>query len=228
MNENALPLEHVAKSDSSTESNMILHTSELKSKLFALCLEYLHSFGVDEQYIIQFDEHMVDVHWKNGAVHGVIVCILCKHENNKKKKNAHSVRYYESAGSNYWVLSNFKKHLEKMHNLVSILPDLLTKQSRQNRLPLKELKEENGLKNDTSIEYIEVPIIDSQDTVEEVKSSIVQSITDNSVCEKSINTQNEWLYKQLSKQITDMVRVVLVNSDVTSNLNLNFQMNSKW
>lgn len=210
VNENTVPFEHKVKSKTLTitEAGIKLNDFELKSKLFSMCSQYFQLLDVDKQVVAQFNESMIDLQSKRGAVYGIITCILCENDDatKKKKKNTHSVRYYESPNSKYWILSNFKKHLENTHNLVSIQADLRTKKNRQQRLPLKERNEVNDLKDDTSIEYIEVPIINSQKDAA------------NSITISSIGSVNDWMYTQLSKQISDMVGAVLVNSDVTNNM----------
>lgn len=222
--ENAVPFESVDEKKSNgsaiTEAEMKSHHSELKSKLFSMCFQYLQAFDLDEQLVMQFNEHMVDLRWKNGAIYGIITCVLCENDgsNKKKKSNAHSVRYYESPSSKYWILSNFKKHMNKVHNLVSDEADLRKKTNRQKRIPLKELNEVNDLNGDkNSIEYIDVPIIDSQNVAEDDIHLVVHSTVDLD-CKKTIGTDENWLYTQLSKQISDMVGVVLRNDDVTNNM----------
>lgn len=186
---------------------------------------YSQVFQVDKHLIEQFNERMIDLDLKNGAVNGIITCILCENDNankKKKKKNAHSVRYHKSPSSNYWILSNFKKHLENMHNLVSIQSDLRTKTNRTKQLPLNVLKENNDLKDDKLMEYINVPIIDSQDENEEIENSIMHSTVELD-CEKTIDAESDWLYSQLSTQILDMVGVVLRNGDITDNMKINIE-----
>lgn len=79
-----------------SETEMESQHSELKSKLFSLCLENMQAFKVHEQLIKQFNEHMIHLRWNDVAV-----------------------RHFQSPGSSYWILSNYKKHLEKVHNLFS-------------------------------------------------------------------------------------------------------------
>lgn len=216
-NENSVSFESEKKSNAlaTTENEMKLHYSELKSKLFSMCLQHLQAFQLDEQLVIQFDERMVDLNWKNGAIYGVITCILCENDDSmkKKKKNGHSVRYYESP--KYWIISNFKKHLEKIHNLMSFQADLRKKMNRQKRIPLKVLNKVDDPKHDESIEYIDVPVIDSKNSIEDDAHLMVYSTLESDVV-ATIDIQNDWLYTQLSKQISEMIGVVLRNGDVTS------------
>lgn len=222
IDENAVPLEFVDKKKSNvsinTETEIKSNHSQLESKLFSMCSEYLKALNVDEQLVMQFNERMVDLRLKNGCIYGVITSVLCENDdsNKEKKRNAHSVRYYESPNSNYWILSNFKKHLKNVHHLDTDEADLRKKTHRQKRKPLKDLNDVSDSKdNDKSIEFIEVPIIDSQDLAED--AGHVHSTVDLD-CEKTIGTEEHWLYAQLSKQISDMIGVVLQTGDVTANV----------
>lgn len=211
--ENSVPFQFENKSNklSMSDTEMELHHSELKAKLFSMCLQCFQAFDLDEQLIVQFDEHMIDLQSKNGALYGIITCILCKNDDsNKTKKNmsGHSVRYYESPGSNYWILSNFKKHLKKTHHLMSSQADL----RKRKRVPLKTLNEAvefEGLKDGESVEYIDVEIVDPVENADQLNGS------SHEVDSAEIATNDDWLFPQLSQQISDMVGVVLTNGDCT-------------
>ena len=228
--ENAVPLVSVDEKKINKPANeMKLNQSDLKTKLFSMCREYLQAFELDEPLVMQFNERMVDVCVKNGATCGKITCVLCEtgDSHKKKKKNACSIRYYESSRSNFWILSNFKTHMRKVHNLTSDEADLRTKTHRQKRTPLKDLNDVNDLKCDNkSIEYIDVPIYESQNSVDDSAHLIVHTTIElDSV--KTVESEKNWLYTQLSKQISDMVGVTLKNGDVTNNVQFVFANENK-
>lgn len=216
-NENALESLDQDNGNSSTftEAKLKSSHSELKSKLFSLCLENMQAFGVNEKLIMQFGEHMVDLVCKNGAIHGTIECILCINaESQSKKKNAHSVRYYEHQGSNYWVLSNFKKHLEKVHNLVSSSDFRKKRPKSSKETPKRVLKEANDSKKDPLIEVINVPVHISDAANENTPDLTVHFPVGFQVRKHTVNA-SDWLYTQLSKQIPDMVATNLHTGDDT-------------
>lgn len=233
------------KSLAISETEMESQHSELKSKLFSLCLENMQAFKVHEQLIKQFNEHMIQLRWNDGVISGSIECILCKNDkenHSKKKKDSYSVRYFQSPGSSYWILSNYKKHLEKMHNLFSS-SDLRSKKKHHNRLPKKTSNKTSDSKKSMSIEIVELPVFNSDDDVKEdtnlrvhspagsIHSNAMKSKNDN-LTEMVTNTdiivyspagsvslEDDWLYTQLSNQIADMIGTTLESGDITEIMN---------
>lgn len=217
VDENSVPFEFENESNglATTKVELKLHHSELKSKLFSMCLQYFQAFYLDEQLIVQFDEHMIDMQFKNGVLYGIITCILCKNDDSikKKKKTAHSVQYHASPNSSYWILSNFKKHLEKKHKLMSNQADL----RKQKRVPLKSLNENvefEDLKADKSVEFVDVPIeivpVENADQLNVLLHDV------DSADSAAIATKENWLFLQLAQQISIMVGVALTNGEQTS------------
>lgn len=69
--------------------------------------------------IEEINEDFVSIHNDDGRqIHGEIVCIACnidRKEKSKPKKISYNI---DRNGNGCWVMSNFKKHLERSHHLI--------------------------------------------------------------------------------------------------------------
>lgn len=88
--------------------------ADLKNSLFIkvkMCFESYNS--VDPSQVKQFNQNMIELSIINeGIIRAFVHCIFCR-ETKKQKKII--VFHQSSQNSNYWIISNFKKHLDKDH-----------------------------------------------------------------------------------------------------------------
>lgn len=144
----------------------------LKEKLFEKVKACIASTGNEVEAL---DPNIVEVELAAGGsqIYGSVICVLCD-EMGQSKKSKKRV-FYQETGDN-WVLSNFKKHLVKAHQLNP-------KSSRKKHAV--ETPENNKPEEESVIEI-----------------DIEPSSTPNA---ELVQIENDWLYKQLADQIAIMV-----------------------
>lgn len=212
--------------------------ADLKCELYQKVNFYFESYEVEEADIMSLDLDMIKVFSVGDSIYGSIVCVICKNENAKNQKPKR-VYYHESSESSYWVMSNFLKHLEKYHHLVSTQKYLSKKAKRKKVVHDNMLKPKNSFSGDHSIAKIDsAPILEpltksvesTIETFEEIQVDVFENENQDEneiVCDSSEPQQeviqNELLYKQLSQQITKMIEAVLINSDVQESMKFNFK-----
>lgn len=90
---------------------------EMKSLLIDKVETCLLKHGATELVDIANLNEIVHVTTENHRVYGNITCVICQNTN-KKKKSKHRIAYCPI--KNYWIMSNFVKHLVDYHRLKSI------------------------------------------------------------------------------------------------------------
>lgn len=97
-------------------STCMLEDKDIHSKLFEHAIKILRKNGVGKTTIEQFTQSMtsIDSSGTNG-IEGNVHCILCK----CAKLNRNPITVQSKTSGNppkvYWTMSNFSKHLEKVH-----------------------------------------------------------------------------------------------------------------
>lgn len=139
----------------------------------------------DSSELYQFDISMVSVDVSSNAIIGKIVCIFCKNVNKV---------YHDSK---YWVLSNFKKHLEKCRK--------------------------NMCHHSDQLQYIFVENVPNQISNNDITITSRKSFSNgiDVLCDLD-NKQNE-IYFQICKQNTLALASVLRNEDLQTNVSLMFE-----
>lgn len=181
--------------------------SQLFNALFDSASNCLKGYNVD---MTTWSEKCVNVDatGTNGHIH----CILC--DSDEKPK---SVSYYFSERrSSFWVMSNFKKHLEKVHFLELSRPNTVKLEPVKHKLirkrPAKTSEKNLTIKQETEIktqhtEHDSTLVI----KVDDIDSSIELIPVDDQ--DSSFTTREPQLYTQISEQIRAMVAAALINSE---------------
>lgn len=192
--------------------------SELKLQLFVKIETDLRSHGVNEEMIAQFSEKMVDIEiCEDDNIYGNVMCVVCGNGGEKKKPKPKRVYYHVSPDAHYWVSSNFSKHLKSVHKLTPHQP--ISRKTQRQCSHTNVLKENHALTNNFTIEIVDVPVY-KQETV-------VQNVIDaNDV--KMTTEKNDLAYTQISTQIAQMIRAVLVNGDTEEKMRCLIAKKPKW
>lgn len=188
--------------------------SSFKSDLFNKVVECLKSQIIEKKIanlnLDALDESIVKVYTNNGIpTYGEVTCILCTKSNKKscdKLIRPKRVYYHTGRGGKYWVLSNFSKHLTKIHKISN------------DNFEGNGLQQNNGDHEKSTqklIEPIEVENINEESVicvaeVDDNKQTIIST-------EMQIN-QISSIYSQLSHQVNEMTTAVLVNGDTQGSM----------
>lgn len=144
---------------------------ELANELYRKVVNCLISYDVDVT-----GYHTGMVHVDPSGAYGNIECILCDGSNDKQ--NTKRVTYYQPANRTaYWVLSNFKSHLETKHKLVAVQTKSANKKAKANadlnsvlmsnehsnddnchHTDFDTLLNETSQREDLSVEFVDVEI----------------------------------------------------------------------
>lgn len=132
----------VFSSSSAADPTLSMHNqnqSELFKQLFVSVSNCLISYNVD---ISAWSEKFVEV--DPSGSYGNIYCILCYDSDSNLCQKLKRVSYFSSGKrSSFWALSNFKKHLEKVHLLKAIQSKPEKKMSVKNKSIGKSKKKTN-------------------------------------------------------------------------------------
>lgn len=160
----------------------------------------------------------IDTTVASGSIH----CILCDDTETEIKPKPKRVFYFSSEKrSGFWVLANFKKHLEKVHSL---------KATRSNKVKPKSAKCKSIRKPKIEPNVNDVSIPKGLSTATKIEDTKHDSLLDTNFVghdssiefislddQDSSMTPHEgselWLHNQISEQITEMVAAVLINSE---------------
>lgn len=209
--------ENINKLEASLEAEHATNNENqltVKTQLIEKVKGCLESFKIEAD---DFEEEMVHVCFDDGKTNGSIQCVVC--EKNGVKSKPYRVYYCESPDSNFWVLSNFKKHLEKTHHLVAVKTVANKDANRRKKIAAngKKSKADKTTKNSGGAE-------DSNSTASEVvlvhspnNSSIIEAADDVIlVVEDNKDGENEIAHRlldQISSQMTKMVTATLNNAE---------------
>lgn len=174
----------------------------LKELLFDKVQTCFAQYSVHECAEIGFvelyeDRNIVDVQVRkiNGIVrtYGTIACLICREQNERAKPLRVFYRGSDESSS-FWVISNYTKHLTKVHHLKPMHNRM---QHFDTEFDFKNASENISL-NVNSESYVKV----------EGKIENIPSMNDDT------NKSNEnWLYEQLADQIAKMIETNLSNGD---------------
>lgn len=183
----------------------------LKTGLFEKVKDCLDSYEIDTN---DFREEMIQLDFVDNNIYGIIQCAVCKQSGKKSKPKR--VSYYMSPDSSYWVLSNFPKHLEKVHSLVATKPANQKKKAR-NRSKSKninvESKKSNPFGEIVSVHSGEYNSIDIDTTIDDVIL----------VCDdmnRSDSGPTTPLLDQMSLQMKKIVGAILNNGEDFDQMNI--------
>lgn len=172
----------------------------LKTKLFEKMVECLKFYEAGTENVT---ENLARVNIKGDSIIGELSCVLCKRKTNSKPIR---VYYQQKQNSEFWVLSNFQKHLKRIHSKTD--SDNLAKDSTS--IILNKIVEKSQ-KQDTLATETECDAeCDKREvTVFENCSSLLKKNMDESVCDNT----GLHLYEQISSQITKMHETVLTKNE---------------
>lgn len=205
--QNVGDVEHVPAKDRGETSTPIQSSDrQLSTKLFERLIYCLKTYDIDPN---DWTEQLVTV--ESNERHGSIKCIFCG-ENQKPA----SVFYQVGERSQYWVIANFERHLERKHKLIKSKP------MKRKVLRLKQ----QFVKNPEDVTPADVDLLEASHstpkpvfanaTVESL-NQMEESVQYVGVVPKNEPTETDdndtWLYNQMSEQIQKMVAANLNNGD---------------
>lgn len=206
-----------------SQKSIKISRQQLNSQLFERLLICLNAYGVN---VNDWSEHSVEV--DASGSYGNVQCSLCD-ENEKPKR----VFYQMRSRSGFWVFSNFNKHLENVHSLVS---------NHSNKIKSKRMKDEaedldqpftqehiNDIASDAEKKHAQNQNMcedDSEQSLNGMDDSVqfVGSVLQHAPVQTNNNTDS-WLYEQMSVQIQQMIAANLVNGE--SEQTMEFQLNGQ-
>lgn len=202
-----------------TSSRQTVHTqshSVLFKELYDCATNCLRSYNVD---LAAWSEKCVEIDATGAS--GSIHCCLCNDDETGIRPKPKRVCYFSSEKrSSYWVISNFKKHLEKVHLLKASRPNkasLKTSTRKSVRKPkVEQNKEQFSIQVSSTATKIESTDLDSLlDTKFEDNNSSIEFLgfEDAHLSMKLSDDSELPLNSQISNQINEMVAAVLINSE---------------
>lgn len=171
---------------------------------------------------------IIDVQVEGSQIYGHITCIMC--ENNANKKSTKRVFYNDSNGC--WVISNYQKHLQRVHQLSTGAGTIRSKRNMKptgrvcddSSLPRVKM-EESSIEMTTEKSHTEIDAMErvcGDSSLPEIKreESLIELFIEKSHTENThlIEIHSDWLYKQLADQIAKMVTGYLTNGDEMSRM----------
>lgn len=163
--------------------------------------------------IANLDDEMVNVTMENSRMYGTVTCLVCRDESKKtKKKLIHRVSYCPI--KNYWVMSNFAKHLVEYHQLKMINSSIKRKSSKVESGSILC----SGNSAPTEKKYIETHDESDDVYIIETIEVEIQHSKMNELSESNSNEEKTPLFKQLADQIAQMIGAVLLNDDQQHNM----------
>lgn len=197
-----------------SQSNESVDT--LHSKLFKRVEDYMKELNVDTA---RLEKSMIVVD-PNG-LHGKIHCVLCKNKTNKKSAPK-SVYYHNGTRSNYWVISNFRKHCEIAHTSITKFATQNGKKCSRSEQDTKIKVEKEIISNDDdmSLATLKTELQEQKSNEKSLNESIDKSIEMVMIdsCSENespaeINNNNYSYADQFYTQVKKMVGNVMMNGD---------------
>lgn len=213
------------------ENTVILLRKKLLDKV-VFCLKQ-SGFEIEAEMV---DIRIVDVQVNGSQIYGDITCIIC--ENNSNQNSTKRVFYNDSG---CWVISNYQKHLRRVHQLSTGAGTIQRKRNMKSNgracdsssLPRVKIEEtliemsieKSHTENHQQIDAKERVYGDSSLPEIKQEDSLIEIFTENSHTENThlIEIQSDWLYKQLADQISKMVTAYLTNSDAMGRMITNIE-----
>lgn len=198
----------------------------LRQKLFDKVVFCLKQTGFEFEAEL-VDISIVDIKINGSQIYGDITCVMC--EENSKQNSTKRVFYNDSG---CWVISNYQKHLQRVHQLSTaagtipkkrnkksnerVYDDSSTPKVKMESLSMIEMTiEKSHTEDDRQVDVTEGVYGDS--SLQEIKQeeSLIEIFTEKQHTGNThqIEVQSDWLYKQLAEQIAKMVTTYLTNSD---------------
>lgn len=190
----------IMKTEDESNENANMDTKEtLESKLICKIKKCLMSHDVPLSVVEIFDENFFNVDMNNtNSINGNVICIVCFAESKERDKIKPKYVYCNSkSNSKNWIISNFTKHLEKVHGL------------SKNRSILSE--------------SIDQHIEDSRkksETASEIISNISNSsleIVSGEIENKTIKNE-KYLYDLISNHVVKIYKTVLLYDEYTDRM----------
>lgn len=111
-----------------------------QSILYDKILKLFESLSIDKMTVQQFKMNMITVTiGNNNQPNAFVECILCIVEKIKNKKERLAVRCKSRGKNHYWILSNFKKHIQRHE--IQIKNNAVSKTDRKRKLKSIQLLE---------------------------------------------------------------------------------------
>lgn len=207
-------------------SDSKLLNGPLVDELYDKVVNCLKSYDVD---VSAFGKSMINI--DSSGAYGNIQCILC---DGSGKKNTKRVTYYQPANrTNYWVLSNYTKHLEKTHKLLATQSQSNNKKLKSNVDSSLNLNEHDDNDNnqtphshtllnetspiDSNFNFVSENAMDLKNENGDYSLEIVEISIEQPATQPS-EISNSWLYSQIAEQIRKMVTAQLTHSERTEQM----------
>lgn len=207
--------------------------SQLTQQLFHRLQICLQSFGVD---ITGISKKSVEV--DQSGKYGIIHCILCDDSEDQQPKR---VYYHSGPRSCYWVVSNFEKHLKKVHSLKIKRSKSKSKRTKHEEECDVESELHADHKNVLAHDVMDVSLIESpvkHRKRKSIKHSVLSSESESKddsvlflgVVPKKSSTQTTenietLICTQISLQIQQMVAAILIHGE--TEVSMEFFLNNQ-
>lgn len=209
--------------ENAKENSSNLNSSDcvLTNELYKKVINCLNTYGVD---VTGCEKNMVKV--DSSGAYGNIKCILCDDSN--EKENTKRVTYYQPANRTaYWVLSNFTKHLEKIHKLNTTRTKKTNKKLKTNADSNEHCDGDSC--NETHVEFplSETSQVDlkcnllNESAIELENENYSLEIVEVEISKPAMlpeEISNSWLYSQIGDQIRKMIAAQLTHSECTEQM----------
>lgn len=175
--------------------------------------------------IEEIDDNFVSICNENGGqTTAEVICIACQNDLTKKPKPKKNFYNVDGNGNGCWVMSNFKKHLERSHNLAIDkvrLKNVNNKSNGNHDLQLADSSVEIEKKTfDSNGNALDQNAIDSSTINADANASVLITNDDDLRCIENADTDTQTLlFNQLSKQIRDVMASTLKNNESQEEMN---------
>lgn len=240
---NIIPNDEIYGSGSGTQETSQSDKKEierLKNELLQKVSDLFKTYDVN---IDDWAIEMVDVD-TSGTI-GFINCVLCIGENGEMPEPKRVFYNHSKTRSGYWVLSNFLKHLRKIHP--SIANKCKPRIRKTNQQKSKKLMKKDELKlkcetieSDCDLKEIKpntqsvISVHDDSSEYDlklEVDESIANSFNFSVEYVSPMNSTNQpelWLFDQITVQIQKMMYSNLQNGDTEDRMNFTIKNMKKY
>lgn len=174
----------------------------------------------------KINDNLVNVYIKNeNQIYGEIVCMACNGDSTKASKPKKIIYNVDGNGNGCWVMSNFKKHLERAHHLI-------IENIRPKKMNAKSLSSDT-----TIIDQIGLHCTDNKIDANgnDTGQSEIKNVSDDDDASASVLITNDddlqrieeadtdtqtILFNQISKQMSDVLAAALNNNESQEEMNI--------
>lgn len=210
------------KKNTNTDENDL--KCQLRQKVIAIFTAANRSndskFAVEE-----ITDNFVKINSENKSrIYGDIVCIACQNECTTKSKPKRVFFNIDRNGNGCWVMSNFKKHLERTHHLIieNVRPKTVSSKLNGNDDVIEDENGSHKFAHNTDSNGNELDHIKTNDSSNDDSENVSVLITNDDALQ-SVESADEdtesMIFTQLSNQITGVMESVLKHQEPQEEIN---------